>query len=229
MTRKEKKYHFIYKTTNLLSGKYYIGMHSTDNLDDGYMGSGRRLRYSLNKYGKENHKREILEFCPSREELLSREEEIVNLNEIAKEECMNLKVGGDSDSRYGTFMSDEHKKKISLANSGEKNGMYGKRFKMSDDRKKKISEALKNSEKFKKSRSSSGYREKVSKAVSRPIFILNLKLEVISEYPNMTLATEFFGCTESNIFNARRDKRKIKRKYWVVYKDEYEDFINNQK
>ena len=49
MARKEKKYHFIYKTTNLLSGKYYIGMHSTDNLDDGYLGSGYRLRLAIKK------------------------------------------------------------------------------------------------------------------------------------------------------------------------------------
>lgn len=94
MPRKERKYHFIYKTTNILSGKYYIGMHSTDNLDDGYLGSGKRLRYSINKYGEENHSREILEFLDSRKELKRREEEIVNLNEIAKIECMNLKVGG---------------------------------------------------------------------------------------------------------------------------------------
>jgi len=95
MPRKEKKFHFIYKTTNNLSGKYYIGMHSTDNLEDGYLGSGKRLRYSINKYGEENHSREILEFLDSRKELKRREEEIVNLNEIAKVECMNLKVGGD--------------------------------------------------------------------------------------------------------------------------------------
>lgn len=94
MARKEKKYHFIYKTTNLLSGKYYIGMHSTYDLNDGYMGSGKRLKRSLNKYGKENHKVEILEFLSSRNELKKREEEIVSLNEVAKEECMNLKVGG---------------------------------------------------------------------------------------------------------------------------------------
>jgi hypothetical protein len=92
--RKKKKYHFIYKTINLLSGKYYIGLHSSDDLEDGYLGSGRRLKYSINKYGKENHKREILEFCKSRSELKRRETEIVNLNEIAKTKCMNMKVGG---------------------------------------------------------------------------------------------------------------------------------------
>jgi len=94
MARKQR-YHYIYKTTNLLSGKYYIGIHSTNNLDDGYMGSGKRLRYSINKYGKGNHTVEILEFLNTREELKSREVEIVNLNEIAKEDCMNLKVGGE--------------------------------------------------------------------------------------------------------------------------------------
>ena len=103
--RKQKKYHLIYKTTNLLSGKYYIGMHSTNNLDDGYMGSGRRLRYSINKHGKDNHKVEILEYCNSREELKNREIDIVTLNEIAKIDCMNLKVGGE-----GGFISDEQQR-----------------------------------------------------------------------------------------------------------------------
>ena len=98
MAKKEygtrKKYHFIYKTTNLLSGRYYIGMHSTDDLNDGYLGSGTLLRRSINKHGKENHSIEILEFLNSREELAAREKEIVSLQEIAKKECMNLKVGG---------------------------------------------------------------------------------------------------------------------------------------
>jgi hypothetical protein len=110
MARKEKKYHFIYKTTNLLSGRYYIGMHSTDDLDDGYLGSGTRLRRAINKHGKQNFKREILEFCKTRKELKSREEDIVNLNEIAKVDCMNLKVGG-----YGGFSNDEHRIKSQKA------------------------------------------------------------------------------------------------------------------
>lgn len=110
MGRKEKKYHYIYKTINTLSGKYYIGMHSTDNLEDGYLGSGTRLRHSINKYGKENHKREIVEYCKSREELKNRESEIVSLNEIAKIDCMNLKVGG-----YGGLSDDEHYKNFTKA------------------------------------------------------------------------------------------------------------------
>lgn len=95
MVRKEKKYHFIYKTTNILSGRYYIGMHSTDDLEDGYLGSGNRLRLAVRKHGKENFKREILEFCENREKLTLREKDIVNLDELSKKECMNLKVGGE--------------------------------------------------------------------------------------------------------------------------------------
>lgn len=99
-----KKYHFIYKTTNLLSGRYYIGMHSTNDLNDGYLGSGTLLRRSLNKHGKENHLFEILEFLNSREDLAAREKEIITLQEIARKECMNLKVGG-----LGGLSSETHK------------------------------------------------------------------------------------------------------------------------
>ena len=94
MARKQKKYHYLYKTTNNITGKYYYGMHSTHNLSDNYYGSGRRLKYSINKYGKENHNIKILEFFKNRIDLKNKEKEIVNLNEIAKEDCMNLVIGG---------------------------------------------------------------------------------------------------------------------------------------
>tara|TARA_B110000858_G_scaffold115078_1_gene131568 strand:+ start:1219 stop:1956 length:738 start_codon:yes stop_codon:yes gene_type:complete len=112
MPRKQKQYHFIYKTTNILSGKYYYGMHSTDDLNDGYLGSGRRIQYSINKHGVENHKREIIEFCKNRKELALREKEIINLNEIAKEDCINLMVGGLG-RPIGFKVSDETRKKNS--------------------------------------------------------------------------------------------------------------------
>jgi hypothetical protein len=117
-----KKYHYIYKTTNMLSGRYYIGMHSTDDLNDGYLGSGTLLRRSINKHGRENFKIEILEFVNSREELAAREKEIVSLQEIAKKECMNLKVGGN-----GGLSSAEHAYKFHAAGGKATRQLLSKR------------------------------------------------------------------------------------------------------
>jgi group I intron endonuclease len=91
---KLKKYHFLYKTTNLLNGKFYIGIHSTNNLNDGYLGSGKRLKRSIKKYGIENFKLEILEFFENRELLVEREKELVNAALLKEPLCMNLKTGG---------------------------------------------------------------------------------------------------------------------------------------
>lgn len=107
MPRKQKKYHFIYKTTNLLNNKFYIGMHSTDNLEDGYFGSGKVLRYSINKHGIENHKVEILEFLSSREELKNREAEIVNEELLANPLNMNLTFGGGDGWYYCNSSQEE--------------------------------------------------------------------------------------------------------------------------
>lgn len=100
-----RKYHIIYKTTCLITKKFYVGMHSTDNLEDGYIGSGKHLWKSVNKYGKENHITEILEMLPNRSELINREKQIVNEDFIKDKMCMNLMVGGD-----GGFISDEQQK-----------------------------------------------------------------------------------------------------------------------
>lgn len=110
MGRKQKKYHYIYKTTNLINGKYYIGMHSTNDLNDGYVGSGKRLWYSIKKYGKENFKCEILEMLPDRSSLKEREKELVNEDLLNDKKCMNLKHGGD-----GGFVNEEHRMKFHKA------------------------------------------------------------------------------------------------------------------
>lgn len=93
-------FYFIYKTTNLENGKYYIGMHKTNNLSDGYLGSGTLLRRAVSKYGKEKFKREILEFCSNREELKEKEKEYVNENVISDENSYNLKLGGEGGFDY---------------------------------------------------------------------------------------------------------------------------------
>jgi hypothetical protein len=81
-------------------------MHSTPDLDDGYLGSGKRLKSSVKKYGEENFKREILEFFESRDLLKKREAELVNDDLLKDPKCMNLQHGGG-----GGFSSEEHKLK----------------------------------------------------------------------------------------------------------------------
>jgi len=63
-------------------------------MDDGYLGSGLRLRRSIRKYGVEYFKREILEFFEDRIELLKREKFLVNEEMLKDPLCMNLREGG---------------------------------------------------------------------------------------------------------------------------------------
>jgi predicted transcriptional regulator len=71
-----RKFHYLYKITNNINGKYYIGRHSTDNLDDSYYGSGVGILNSITKYGKENFSKEILHQCETTEELWELEKKL---------------------------------------------------------------------------------------------------------------------------------------------------------
>lgn len=99
MPRKQHSYHFIYKTTCRINEKFYIGMHSTSNLEDGYIGSGKHLWNSIKKYGKENFNFEILEWYSDRKALKKREEELVNEELLQNPLCMNLAKGGEGGYR----------------------------------------------------------------------------------------------------------------------------------
>lgn len=94
MSRKKPNIHYTYKTTCNVTGKYYIGMHSTSNMNDGYLGSGKKLRYSIRKYGKETHTREILEFFENREKLIEREIQLLTTDVLCDDNCMNMMNGG---------------------------------------------------------------------------------------------------------------------------------------
>lgn len=105
----EIEYFIVYETTNLVNDKKYRGIHKTNKLDDKYLGSGFALKCAIRKYGENNFKREILEFCNSYEELIEREKNYVDEDWIKDKMTYNLKTGGQSSG----ILSDESKKKIS--------------------------------------------------------------------------------------------------------------------
>jgi group I intron endonuclease len=81
----------IYKTTNLINQKFYIGKDTHNNPN--YYGSGKKLKLAIKKYGLENFKKEILETCSSLEELNTREKFwISELNAV--DDGYNLTEGG---------------------------------------------------------------------------------------------------------------------------------------
>lgn len=89
------KHYLIYKITCSINNKIYIGKHKTNNIDDGYMGSGSLLKHEQNLFGLDKFKKEILFECKSEEEMNAKEAEIVNEDFIARDDVYNIKLGGD--------------------------------------------------------------------------------------------------------------------------------------
>lgn len=94
-------YHYFYKITNNLNGHFYYGVHSTESLEDGYMGSGTRLRLAYKKYGIGNFSKEIIKFFETSDDAFAYEREIVNENLIKDPNCYNIQIGGKTFSTAG--------------------------------------------------------------------------------------------------------------------------------
>ncbi len=89
-----KTINFVYKTTNLINGMIYIGVHKTQNINDKYLGSGKYLKRAIKKYGKENFKREILYKSKDYQKVLNKEKILVNENFLRKDNVYNIAEGG---------------------------------------------------------------------------------------------------------------------------------------
>jgi len=187
----------IYKTTNLINSKIYIGQQSTNDIN--YLGSGKILKSAIKKYGEKNFKKEILEHCNSREEL--NEREVYWIEKLNPE--YNIHKGGYGG--YNEFAVEANKKKkgktweeiyspegLKKMEKVKNNFMeVGKKYqfqnlsedrhkeiaimggkatlgnKRSDESKKRSSIAMKNSEKHKKAMQNEEVRNKIAKSVSK--------------------------------------------------------------
>ncbi len=114
----------VYKITNLLNNKVYVGVHKTANPMDEYLGSGRAIKNAIIKYGRENFKKEILYSNLSMKEAYDIESKIVNEEFVNSPNTYNIKIGGYGG---GIAHTEETRKKISEAYRGKGNPFYGKR------------------------------------------------------------------------------------------------------
>lgn len=129
-----KLYNFVYKTINLINGWEYIGVHSTNKLDDGYLGSGVYIRRAVEKYGRQNFTRQILSFHNTLYEAFDREADLVTVDYIWGGNTYNLRTGGCKKQKYK--WSDEQKRNLVLNRSykGSKNPNFGNGYKQSGER-----------------------------------------------------------------------------------------------
>ena len=93
-------FYTIYKITNLIDGKIYIGKHQTKDLNDGYMGSGKHLKSAQNKHGIENFTKEILFQFDNEADMNAKEAELVTEEFAANSTNYNLCPGGQGGWGY---------------------------------------------------------------------------------------------------------------------------------
>lgn len=236
-------HYLIYKITNKLNGKIYIGQHQTDNLDDGYMGSGVAINRAIKKYGIENFSKEVLFDVEDAELMDFIEELIVDEEFVTRPDTYNLKTGGEKHCRYseearrriseslkGKHLSEEHKKKISESELGrvvseetrKKISEANKGKYHSEEAKRKMSEAnkgkhLSEETKRKMSESRKG-KPHLSEEGKRKLSEIN-KGKIISEETRKKLSESHKGkkrnpCSEE----ARRKMSEANRKRWAERK-----------
>ena len=129
------KYYIIYQITNILNAKIYIGKHSTNNIEDSYLGSGKLIRAAILKYGKPNFVKTILFTFDNEHDMNIKEKELITEDFVRRDDTDNLGVGGEGGAHFkGRKHSPETIEKISKSNM--------KRF-YSEKTRNKISTSLK--------------------------------------------------------------------------------------
>jgi group I intron endonuclease len=237
----------IYKTINLVNGKFYIGKDVKD--DASYLGSGRILKQAIKKYGKHNFRKEILEVCFTLDELDKREKYWISYHNATKE-GYNLTSGGTGGDTWTNNNLETHWNIGRTPWNKGKTGIYSDETisKMSDSKKvfftnnpdKKINSGSfkdgENHKLFGVKQSNKTVNKRVNKLISngtyektkermksnsyakqRPIKQFDLNGNLINEYTSIAEASSGTGIPRHRIQFVLRKKQKQTGGYIFEY------------
>lgn len=214
----EREY-LIYKVTNKINGKIYIGQ--THFRNDKYLGSGKIITAAIEKHGRDNFVKEYIDVASCQEDLDEKEKYwIKELNAQDKNIGYNIADGGWNDFT----MNEEIKEKISNTLKGKFVGENAFRhgIKLSDEHKAAISKALKGRKKttaFKKHLSKINKGKKHSKEAKIKMSVSATgrvkSKETIEKIKNSLLARNFHWSEEQKekIRNSNINKHQKHSKY----------------
>jgi len=134
--KEDRKFFYVYQITCDVTNKIYVGAHSTNDMEDGYLGSGTLIRKAIRKYGPEHFHKTILFEGKSWEELLEKEAEIVDTDFVNRNDTYNLREGGSGGTKLILEKELERRRKVAEANRRTKTGVP-----RSEETKQKISES----------------------------------------------------------------------------------------
>lgn len=104
------KFGFVYKTINLINNKIYVGQAYSRKYKTNYLGSGKYIKRAIKKYGRDNFKRELIEWCDCQTQLNEREIYwIAKLDSRNQKVGYNITIGGEGNKGLWDKKSDEEK------------------------------------------------------------------------------------------------------------------------
>ena len=122
-------FYVFYKTTNLINGKFYYGVHKTKNLNDNYLGSGNAIKFAIRKYGKDSFKKEIIKTFLDEESMYAFEKQYIDTNVVLDPKTYNQTLGGrggfshiDNTGNNNVMRNQDVVQKV--VNSRKQNGSY---------------------------------------------------------------------------------------------------------
>lgn len=210
----------VYKITNKINNKVYIGITSKgisarwkEHLYNAEHECPFKLHRAIRKYGKENFTVELIDFCNSWDELAAKEKEYIKQYRSNEDEFgYNLTEGGDG--TFGRLHSEETKEKIRQKALGRE---------VSDETKRKLSEAGKIRTEGRDAYWKSG---NVGATRRKPVLQYTKDGKFIREYEGVNIAAKETGIHVTTLVTALKHKNitesKVNPFIWV-YKEEYPD------